>query len=125
MNTLNLKKSKDCPNVILDIENELFKIEGCSFPEKPDEFYIPIIEWFDTWSKNPLNKLTIKFHLSYTNSGTDKMLALIFEKIRHVSNLAQNIKLYWYYDKEDDMIKDLGETLTNDTDMEVNMVEMS
>ncbi len=55
---INLEKTKNSPEIILDKGASIFKIAGRSIVEDPKDFYTPIYNWIEDY---------IKAHLKATN----------------------------------------------------------
>ena len=53
MEKLILEEDTDFPGIILDKEAGIFRITGRSIPHDTSKFYIPVIEWFQEYTKNP------------------------------------------------------------------------
>ena len=90
------------PYVKLDNENGEFIISEKSLPENAIEFYKPIIEWLENYSKAPNMETIFKFKMEYYNTSTAKQFARIFlllEKM-HLEEKTK-VEIHWYYSKDD------------------------
>ena len=72
MESLNIKGTYDTPTVIFNPDIETFEISGRSYPEDTAEFYIPVLEWVETYVSNPNNRTQFIFRLDYFNSSSYK-----------------------------------------------------
>jgi len=119
MNSLYIDATAKSPKVTLDIEKNVFQIEGNSRPENVRDFYYPIIdllkEYFEGLSKKNFQEyfeefpIKFNFKLDYFNSSSAKFLSDILVIIKKYADLGFNIKVYWYFEEHDDDMKEVGE----------------
>ena len=87
------------PLVILDHTKEIFEISGTSLLHgNPVEFYDPIIKWIRDYLEMPNQKTIFTFKMRYFDTGSSKMLL----DIMNICKDIPNIKIYWYYMKDDE-----------------------
>lgn len=95
------------PAVFYNENENLFLIEGRSFPENAKDFYIPIIEWILT---NPFkSEITYKINLEYFNTASSKFILeslYAFEKIMKEENIK--VVVEWCFAAGDDDMKEAG-----------------
>jgi uncharacterized Fe-S radical SAM superfamily protein PflX len=102
MEKLEIKATDITPYIKLDKENEEFIIAEKSLPENAIDFYKPVLDWLEEYSKNPNRKTVFQFKLEYYNTSTAKQFARIFlllEKI-HLEGKSE-VEIQWYYSKDD------------------------
>ncbi len=105
MNILKIEATDDSPSVYLDAENLKFKIHGVSIPEDANVFFMPVIEWIDTFGKN-IETLKCEFYFKYLSSSTHTVLFHVFQKLEELYKKGKNFSILWCYDKPDeDMLK--------------------
>jgi len=82
-------------------------ISGVSMPENTLDFYVPLLEQINRiCSGTKGNKLV--FNLEYMNSMSNKQV------LKLISSIYKNdpeLKVIWYYSKDDDLIKMKGEEM--------------
>lgn len=103
----------DTPSVILDKDNNQFELAGRSLPEDANEFYAPILDWAKYYIQrpNPITELDVK--LDYYNSASARqILDLIIEFTQVIEHNAV-LRINWYYETEDELMKEAGEELSN------------
>ena len=108
MNNIEIQSTSNTPYVNLDAMSGNFLFEGRSISEDPGDFYLKIMEWIDTYFKEKDQNTIIEFKMEYINSGSSKY---ILELLRIVSGHYQDgrdCQVIWYYEKDDESIKDLG-----------------
>jgi high-affinity K+ transport system ATPase subunit B len=107
--TLYIEANDDTPMVkheVVDNSN-VITISGVSMPENTLDFYVPLLEQINRiCSGTKGNKLV--FNLEYMNSMSNKQV------LKLISSIYKNdpeLKVIWYYSKDDDLIKMKGEEM--------------
>lgn len=133
MDKISIEETKATPSVILDIDNRKFEIAGCSRPENVREFYMPVINWFESAldkTEEVKTKLStdgtvdFDFKLSYFNSASAKFILDILLYINQLHNSDIDIKINWYYEEGDEDMRDVGEELAEMVDFEFKYIMM-
>ena len=125
MESLILKETDTTPNVIFDINKNVFEISGSSHPENPLKFFNPILAWLEEYGKNPSNNILLSFKLEYFNSSTAKYILNIlwaFEKMTKGSAVVK-INVNWYYKEEDLDAFAAGERYAQLTTLQINLIK--
>ncbi len=97
------------PGVILDKEKGKFEITGKACPENMEEFYEPIFSWLDEYAESPNNETTFTVKLVYYNTASSKALLKILQKLEKLRNKGHEVKVAWYYEKDDEELQIAGE----------------
>jgi hypothetical protein len=104
MDILSIESTDETPSVILDKARGVFEISGRSLPEDSPEFYNPVLQWIDSYSKDPNATTEFLFKLEYSNTASSKLIQdvmLALEKVK-------NTKIVWYYEDEDEDMEQAG-----------------
>ena len=117
MELINIKGTYDTPAVILDAVNNVFEISGRSYPEDTAEFYIPILEWVDSYVKNPNKKTAFSFKLDYFNSSSYKPFLDILLRLGEIKKKGFDVEVEWHYKEGDLDIKEAGEEFSEIVDV--------
>ena len=107
---LKIPAAFDTPEVELDVQNEIFKIEGNSYPENPITFYTPVHQWFSQYAFKPLKKTVVKIHFKYFSTSSTQIFFEIFKILEDIRNQGNEVIIRWIYDSENEEIKESGET---------------
>lgn len=107
MDKFYIEATEDTPKVELDPASNIFCISERSLPENSIEFYQPIQDWINEYSKNPNQKTTIEFKLEYFNTSSAKQIAKILLQLEKLSK-ESNVLIKWYYNKDDRDIQSSG-----------------
>jgi hypothetical protein len=108
MNTFLLEATAKTPLVSLDAASGILRLEGKSIPENSVEFYRPILEWLDQYAGSPASETILELSLEYFNTSSSKCLLDVFRKLEML-NSSGNVAIRWYYDEEDEDMKEVGE----------------
>ncbi len=107
MEPIILQPTDDTPEVILNPEEKIFRIERVSVPEDAFEFYQPIIQWIKEYGKNPLPETVFEFNLEYVNTASNKQLMQLMLALDEIAQNATVI-VKWFYESIDEDMLELG-----------------
>lgn len=122
MEPLIIQPTKDTPKIELIPAEGKFYITERSLPENAIEFYEPVIEWLDEYSKKPNDETVFDFKLEYFNTASSKQIIkiiLVLEKLA-VNN---NVKIRWHYRKIDEDMESLGQRYARLIKVEFELIE--
>jgi hypothetical protein len=123
MQDLYIEAAKDTPQIKFDSQkNELF-IEGQSYPESASEFYNPILEWIEKYGEQKDIDLTVSFKFTYFNTSSSKAILDILDILDVFHEKGKEPKVNWYYEKDDEDIKESGEEFAEDIKYSFNILE--
>lgn len=108
MKDLIIEESKISPYVNFSSKTGIFRLEGRSIHENPDEFYRNIFRWVDEYFNNPAKKTVVIIKLEYANSGSSKFLLEFLRKLKKYYDAGNECLIEWYYEEEDEAIYNLG-----------------
>lgn len=122
MKSINIQATSTSPAVTFNLAKNIFEISGCSRPEDVVDFYGPIIDWIielkqsindKLKAEHTNNPLVFKINYDYFNSASAKY---ILDMVMHINSLFKdglNVKLEWYYKKEDEDMLETGQEFTD------------
>jgi hypothetical protein len=115
MQNLRIKATNRSPAITFDFARHHLRIEGESYPEDVPTFYGPVFDALDAYLAT-LKQGSCRFDLAliYFNSATAKALMLLLEKLDDAAAAGAAVDVHWYYDEEDDTMKELGEEFGED-----------
>jgi hypothetical protein len=134
MNPLLIKETTATPEIRFNITDNDFELRGCSRPEDVRDFFTPVIQWLeglksavtdDLVQKHKNNPVVFKFKFDYFNSSSAKFILDILVLINQIHAIGLDMRIDWYYDENDDDMKEVGEELSEVVDFpfEYIMVE--
>ncbi len=115
MDNLFIAKTSDSPEVDFKFASHELNISGEAFPEDANKFFYPVLVGLDNYLKSIDNQdVEFNFRLTYFNSASTKMIFSIFQLLNDSACTSNRIQLNWYYDEDDDTIKDFGDEVSED-----------
>lgn len=105
---IDINETQQLPRVVLNAEKGYGLFQGNSFASNSHSFYLPIFNWLETYSLAPCATTTLEFKLEYINSSSSKSISKILSIIKFFLDKS-SVHIKWYYKREDDDIKDMGE----------------
>jgi len=131
MEVLKIKGTNVSPDVNFDNIGLTFDMSGYSRPENVRDFYMPILNWLEQFvaemvaSRPSISKpIAFNFRLIYFNSSSAKFL---FDMITHINAIHTNnipVMVNWYYDEDDEELKEAGEELSEMADFQFSYHEV-
>lgn len=83
-------------------------IMGRSIPEDPGAFYRPVYAWVSEYSAGHIEKSTIDFGFEYINTSSTKWIFNILKELAGMQDVAENVRVTWYYEQGDEDMCELG-----------------
>jgi hypothetical protein len=105
MNALSLKETQYTPKVVLNKADGIFMIGGRSLPEDADEFYAPLVTWFNEYFKNPNPDTVLSLQFQYFNSATAKIVYSLMHTMQSIAGAS----IEWCYHEDDEDILEAGQ----------------
>jgi hypothetical protein len=127
MQNLEIPATARTPAVKFDFGQSHLKLVGESYPEDVSEFYNPIFASLDAYlAALGDGKCRFDFELIYLNSSSAKAIMMLMDKLDAAAANGATVDVYWYYDKEDDTMQELGEEFGEDlVDAEFHLEQMA
>ncbi len=122
--SLKIEKSKLIPEVILDKENNIFKITGKSITVNAVEFYSQILTWFEDYLINPNENTELVLQFDYINSSSSIQLNRLLSLLEKNKNSENQIKIIWIYEEDDELICEMGKELQNSTKLNFELKQI-
>jgi hypothetical protein len=121
MEKIVIPKSKSSPEVIMDYENGLLEIIGESYPENSLGFYKPVYDWLNKCIQDKV-QLKVNFKLNYFNTSSSKCVIDILDSLDKYFLSAGKVEINWYYEEDDDDMKETGEEFSSDLKVPFQLV---
>ena len=121
MNNLFIPRTSKTPDIFFDAERGILEVKGRSIPENSVAFYAPVMQWLDEYEASlpPETKLVVR--LEYFNTSSSKCLIDIFRKLETLHRENNPVKVVWYYEEEDEDMKESGEDFRDLVSMPVEL----
>ena len=124
MNELIINETQNTPGVNFNPSDGILEIEGKSIPEKPDEFYNPLLDWINQYFKDPKDFTLIKIKLEYINSSSTKFMLSMFRSIKQYYEKGHDCRIDWYYEEDDEDMLEAGEDYESIIRVPFKMIEI-
>jgi SiaC family regulatory phosphoprotein len=120
-----IKESPTTPEVRFNFTTGLLEIKGVSIPEDTEEFYNPLFEALEEYLKteNPA-KIEMSFKLIYVNTSTAAVLGKMIKILEPLEGDQREVIVNWYYEIEDEDMKDLGEDFNSYTSLKFELIPL-
>lgn len=106
MDKLYFESSALTPLIEFDAQVGEMTIKGRSIPDNPDEFWYPVLRWFEGYTSSPANETIFNINLEYFNVTSSKRILALLYKLNELVDRNFNVKVNWYYrDGDEDMFE--------------------
>jgi hypothetical protein len=123
---LELQAGELTPYILLDAEKKVCMFKGRCIPENPNQYFLSILNWIEGLKNLKNDHLDIICKIQYFNTASAKYLLEIFKRLETVAIEGGNkITLNWYYETDDDDMKEAGEHFADLVKLPFNLTELS
>lgn len=110
MDPLIIEESVKTPSITFNPNTGVLELKGKSIPENSLEFYKPVFEWLDAYSKSPAPTTEVHIRLDYFNTSSSKCLLDIFRRLEPAnSGGTTSVKVHWFYESDDEDMMEAGD----------------
>ena len=124
MEPISLEGTPKTPTVKLDATTGIVEIKGRSIPENSIEFYRPLVEWLEEYSKEPHKATTVNIQLEYFNTSSSKCILDVFKKLEAIKKARNEVVINWYYEEDDEDMLEAGEDYESIIRIPFKMIEV-
>jgi hypothetical protein len=134
MEILSIEGSAVNPNVLFNPDERYLEISGYSRPENARDFYMALIQWIDEYKVSIVKNLeantssgivVINFKFIYFNSSSAKFINDILMVFKEMQNSNIPIEVNWFYDQDDDELREAGEEFSDMSNIPFNYLEIA
>jgi hypothetical protein len=124
MESIALEGTPKTPTVNMDGATGIVEIKGRSIPENSIEFYRPLVEWLEDYSKEPQELTTVNIQLEYFNTSSSKCILDVFKKLEAIKKARNEVVINWYYEEDDEDMLEAGEDYESIIRIPFKMIEV-
>ncbi|PLX17359.1 MAG: nuclear pore complex subunit [Marinilabiliales bacterium] len=124
MESIAIEGTPKTPTVNFDAATGIIEIKGRSIPENSIEFYRPLVEWLEEYSKEPQNLTTVNIQLEYFNTSSSKCILDVFKKLESIKKARNEVVINWYYEEDDEDMLEAGEDYESIIRIPFKMIEV-
>lgn len=124
MENLVVEETINTPLVNFNKDKGVLLLEGKAIPENPGEFFNPLFAWVEEYfGGTPLKHSLLKIKLEYINSGSSKFILEFFRLIKKYYERGNDLKVKWYYEEDDEALRDLGQHYANTVKIPFELID--
>jgi hypothetical protein len=97
------------PEINFNRVSGMMQIKGRSIPDQPDEFWIPVLNWFESYLLQPTNRTTIVIDLEYFNISSSKRILFLLYKLNELVDKGKEAVVEWHYREADEDMYEVGQ----------------
>lgn len=120
MDNIKIEGTAKTPTVDFSAAGKL-TIKGRSIPENSIEFYKPLIDWIEHYSRQSQGATEVNVQLEYFNTSSSKCILDLFKKLENVNG---EIVVQWYYEEDDEDMLEAGEDYEAIINIPFKMIEV-
>ena len=109
MENIEIEASSTTPQISFRPGEGYFEISGRSLPENSFEFYKPLLDYIEAYAEQPKDETALVFKLQYFNTSSTSHFLRMIKKFVKIHNDGHVAKVHWYYDEDDEDMKEAGE----------------
>jgi len=109
MEHLYIQNTALTPEISFSPEDGSFSIRGKSIPDDAEEFYQPVLEWMEAYSKGSTNNIHLTIELEFFNISSSKRILFLMYKLNELVDKGVNVKITWCYKENDDDMFGVGQ----------------
>ena len=109
MEDLFINESPQTPLIHFSNKSGVMEIKGRSIPDQPDDFWIPVLNWFESYLLNPVNKTVVKIDLEYFNISSSKRILFLLYKLNELAEAGKKVHVEWLYRQTDEDMYEVGQ----------------
>jgi hypothetical protein len=124
MESISIEGTPKTPTVNFDATTGIIEVKGRSIPENSIEFYRPLVEWLEEYSKEPQKLTTVNIQLEYFNTSSSKCILDVFKKLEAIKKARNEVVINWYYEEDDEDMLEAGEDYESIIRIPFKMIEV-
>lgn len=106
---LSIAKTAETPSINFDYESGIMQITGRSIPSSSDDFWNPILDWFDSYLNSPNDSTKFIIQLDYFNISSSKKVLQLLYKLNELNENGKEARVEWNFRKGDDDMYEVGQ----------------
>jgi hypothetical protein len=91
------------------MNNGQMKIVGNSVPVEEEHFFGHFNKNISRYIRKPANKTSVDISLNHVNASSKKAIVEFLKQLETINKNGFEVDVNWWYDVEDDDVKELGE----------------
>lgn len=108
MEQLLIEATPQTPYVSFNSQTGVMEISGRSIPENADDFWMPILNWFESYAMHPSENTVFRINLEYFNISSSKRILFLLYKLNGLSEYNCKAIVKWFYREDDEDMYEVG-----------------
>lgn len=109
MEIFRIEETAQTPFVNLDPTTGIMEIKGRAIPEDPDAFWMPILNWFESFMMMPSDSVAVCLNLEYFNISSSKRILFLLYKLNELAEAGKTVHVDWHYKQSDIDMYEVGQ----------------
>ena len=109
MDKLHIEETAETPLVNFNAQTGEMVLKGRSIPENGDEFWTPVLSWFELFMLEPTDSVLVILDLEYFNITSSKRILFFLYKLNELIDIGKDVKVEWHYKKSDVDMYEVGQ----------------
>lgn len=122
MNKVFINATNVTPEITFDKRVGNLGFNGRSYPENPKNFYKVIHMLVDQLKMCKSQTISLYLNLDFFNAGSAKCIYRVMKMMGEMKYLGKRINLNWYYEADDQCMREIGEDFASSLDLDINFV---
>ena len=123
MYSIEIEPTYKSPRVFFNAANGKLLIEGKSILVNVEEFYKPLLDWFDKFiEQTQLKTIELTFDIEYYNLASTKRFLFFLAKLKSFQEQGNQVIVNWAYSSNDSNALELGQDLSQMIKLDFNFV---
>lgn len=112
------------PAIDFNAQTGVCTISGESFLEDTIEFYTPVLQWLEEYTKDIKRQLTLNIKLAYFNTNSARCLLDMLKLLKIFEYEGGKVRINWYCYEDDIEMKETVEDFIIDTGIIIELIEI-
>jgi hypothetical protein len=109
MEHLYIQNTALTPEISFSPQDGVFSIVGKSIPDDAEEFYQPVLDWMEEFSKASASAIHLTIELEFFNISSSKRILFLMYKLNELVDKGVNVRITWSYKENDDDMFEVGQ----------------
>jgi len=97
------------PEIHFDPVSGVMQIKGRCIPDDPDSFWLPVLNWFESYMMKPVERTTFRINLDYFNIASSKRILFLLYKLNELAESKNEVCVEWYHRENDEDMFEVGQ----------------
>lgn len=111
MEIYSISETAKTPWINFNSTSGRMEIIGRSIPENADEFWMPVLNWFESYQINPNATTVFHINLEYFNIASSKRILFLLYKLHELAENGTDVSVEWLYREGNDDMYEVGQDL--------------